>query len=116
MLSRSNCLKKKKDFEKVFKQGKGFKEDFLFLKLIANNLKKNRFGVIVSQKISKKAVIRNKIKRRIKSILIQKLPEIKKQLDIVLVALPGLETKNFWEIKEIINNLFEKAKIYQWNS
>ncbi len=112
MLPKVNRLKKKKDIEKVFKKGKGLKEDFLFLKFSPNNLKKSRFGIIVSQKISKKATIRNKIKRRIKAIIIQKLPKIKKETDIVLVALPGLETKDLWEIEDVINRLFEKAKIY----
>ena len=38
MLPKENRLKKKKDFEKVFKEGQGFKEDFLFLKVVKNNL------------------------------------------------------------------------------
>jgi len=112
MLPKVNCLKRKKDFERVFKEGKGFKEDFLFLKFYLNNLKKSRFGIIVSQKISKKAIIRNKIKRRIRAVINSKLPKIKKGMDIVLVVLPGLETKDFWEIEDTINRLFEKAKIY----
>ena len=112
MLPKTNCLKRKKDFEKVLKEGKGFKEDFLFLKFSPNNLKKSRFGIIVSQKNSKKATLRNKIKRRIKAVINSKLSKIKKEVDVVLVALPGLETKDFWEIEETINQLFEKAKIY----
>lgn len=104
-------LKKKKDFGRVFKEGKGFKEDFLFLKFIPNNLKKSRFGIIVSQKISKKATIRNKIKRRIRAIISQKRAITKKGIDCILIAFPGLETKDFWEIEETINKIFAKAKI-----
>lgn len=111
MLPRENRLKKKKDFEKVFKEGKGFKEDFLILKFILNNLKQSRFGIIVSQKISKKATIRNKIKRRLRALLGFKLAEIKKRVDLVLVVLPGFETKDFWEIEKIMNKLFKKAKL-----
>ncbi|GAI32984.1 unnamed protein product, partial [marine sediment metagenome] len=62
MLNKRNRLKKKKDFDKVFKQGQGFKQDFLYLKIRKNNLKSSRFGFVVSKKFSKKAVIRNKIK------------------------------------------------------
>ncbi len=111
MLKKKNCLKKKKDFGLVFKKGKGFKEGFLFLKFIPNHLESSRFGVIVSRKISKKATIRNKIKRRLRAIVSQKLPKIKKGKDFVLVAVPGLETKDFWEIEETINRLFEKSKL-----
>jgi ribonuclease P protein component len=111
MLPKINCLKKKKDFEQVFKKGKGFKEDFLILKYISSNLRESRFGIIVSQKVSKKATTRNKIKRRLRALISFKLPKIKKSIDAVLVVLPGFENKDFWEAEEIINKLFEKAKL-----
>ena len=111
MLPKKNRLKNKKDFERVFKQGKGFKEDFLFLKIAKNNLKENRFGFIVSLKVSKKAVLRNKVKRRLREIIKERLPEIKPGVDIVLIAQKGIEEKDFSEIRETINKLFGKVKI-----
>jgi len=111
MLPKENRLKKKKDFEKIFKEGKGSKEGLLFLKLVPNGSDKVRFGITVSQKVSKKATRRNKIKRQLRAIINLKLAEIKKGIDVVLVALPGLETKDFRKIEEIVNTLFKKAKI-----
>ena len=119
MLSKISRLKKKKDIEKVFKKGKRFKEDFLILKITKNALSQTRFGFVVSQKVSKKAVIRNKIKRRLREMVSKKGKKLKKGrhplvtrpgMDIVLIALPGLETKDFWEIDETLNKLFKKAK------
>lgn len=78
MLSGDNRLKKKKDFEYVFKKGKGFKEDFLFVKLVKNNLKITRFGFVVGYKVSKKAVLRNKVKRRLRETVKAELPKIRK--------------------------------------
>ena len=60
MLVQKNRLTKKKDFDKTFKQGQGFKHDFLYLKIKKNNLESSRFGFIVSKKFSKKATERNK--------------------------------------------------------
>jgi ribonuclease P protein component len=111
MLPKTNCLKKKKDFERVFKKGKGFKEDFLVIRFVPNNQKKSRFGIIISKKISKKATIRNKIKRRIRQLLRIRLKEIRKGIDIVLIGVPGLENKDFWEIEEVLTNLLKKAKL-----
>lgn len=120
MLPKLNRLKKKKDIERVFKEGKGFKEDFLVLKVIKNNLKNLRFAFIVSQKVSKKATLRNKIRRRLSELVRLKIKKTKKDscltidqlgLDIVIMALPGLEKKDFWENKESIDKLFAKAKI-----
>lgn len=111
MLAKVNRLKKKKDFDKVFKEGKGFKEDFLFLKFVKSNLKQNRFGFIISQKVSKKATVRNRIRRRLKGLIKGKLSKINKGIDVVLIAKPGLETKDFWEIEDILTKLLKKAKI-----
>lgn len=111
MLPKKNRLKNKKDFEKIFKDGKGFKEGFLFLKTRKNDLKESRFGFIVSLKVSKKAVIRNRIKRRLREIIKEKLSEVSPGVDIVLIARKGIEEEDSLRTKEIINNLFKKAKI-----
>lgn len=110
MLPRPNRIKKNTEIERVFKRGKKFKEDFLILIATGNNLNQARFGFIVSQKISKKAVLRNKLKRRLREIVRSKLKEFKKGRDVIVMAVPGLETKDFWEIKNTINKLFKKAK------
>ncbi len=110
MLPKENRLKKKKDFETVFKQGKGFKQGFLYLKIIKNNLDTSRFGFVISKKFSKKAVIRNKAKRRLSEIIKIRLPGIKKGIDAIIVVMPGAEN-DFQKLEQIINKLFKKAKI-----
>jgi len=111
MLKKVNRLKKKKDFEKVLKKGKGFKEDFLLFKVIKNNLGVSRFGFIISQKISKKATVRNKLKRKLSELVTAKLKKIKKGIDGIFIVSPGLENKDFWEIEGIIEKIFNKTKI-----
>jgi len=110
MLARSRRLTSQKDFERVFKKGKKIREGFLILAASKNDLGQARFGFIVSQKVSKKATLRNKIKRRLRSLAKLKLGQIKEGLDIVVVAIPGLEAKSFLETEEAINKLFKKIK------
>lgn len=109
MLPKPNRLRNKKDFDKVFKEGRGFKEGLLYLKFRNNNLEISRFGFIVSQKVSKKAVVRNKLKRRIREII--KGTKIKKGLDVVLITTSGLENKDFPELAETVNKVLTKAGI-----
>ncbi len=112
MLPKRNRLKKKKDFEQVFKKGQFFREDFLTLKIVLNGLKNSRFGFIVSKKVSKKAVTRNKIKRWLRvAILLQiKMGGItQKPSDIIIIIKPGVEIKNFQEIKETINRILKNS-------
>jgi len=111
MLAKKNRLKRKKDFKLILKEGKRFKEDFLILKLRENNLKESRFGFTVSLKISKNTTLRNKIRRRLSETVKMKFKKIKKGIDGLFIACPGLETKDFWEIDEAVEKLFKKAKI-----
>jgi len=108
MLKKENRLTKKKDFERAYKEGRGIKKDSLFLKIIENDQPFTRIGIVISKKVSKKAVIRNKIKRRIREI-VRKMNLIP-GFDIVIVTFPQIKEKDFKQIEEEINQLFIKAK------
>ena len=64
-LNKKNRLKKKLDFEDVFKKGRAIKGVFLFVKYKKNKLGVPRFGFVISAKVAKKAFERNKIRRTI---------------------------------------------------
>jgi len=109
MLLKENRLKKKKDFEKTLSQGKNLKGDFLFFKTIKNELEENRFGFIVSKKVSKKAIERNRIKRRLREIV--RLSDFKntEKIDGVFITLPYIKEKSFEEIEIETTSLLKKA-------
>lgn len=111
MLAKTYRLKKRKDFESVFKKGERFKEDFLILIKSKNNLNHSRFGFIVGSKVSKRAIVRNKIKRRLRKLVQVRILKIKTGIDVVLIAQPGLENEDFRKIETIIDKIFKKAKI-----
>ncbi len=111
MLSGINRLKKKRDFEYVFKQGRGLKEGFLSLKFAKNNLEVTRFGFVVGQKVSRKAVVRNKVKRRLRELAKVKLENIKKGLDVVVVAGKGAESASPEETAATFNRLLKITRL-----
>ena len=108
MLPKQNRLTNKNDFDLVFRGGKNIKGSFLVVKILKNNLKESRFGFIVSKKVSNKATVRNKIKRRLKDIAARELKDIKNSQDIVFIALSGIEKKKFSEIKEVVAKILKK--------
>ena len=115
VLPKENRLNKKKDFRKVFKKGKGIKENLLTFKWTANNLKVSRFGFIVSQKVSKKAVLRNKIRRRLREKVRAELPRFKKGIDGVIIVNPGAAEEKSQEMTGSLNKIFSRARIIQKN-
>lgn len=67
MLMEVNRLKSDRDFKRVFKNGRTLENQFFRIKFFRNQKNINRFGFVVSNKISNKATIRNTLKRRLRS-------------------------------------------------
>lgn len=111
MLARINRLTRDKDFENVFRRGLSFDKKIIFLKITKNSLGLSRFGFVVSQKISKKAVQRNKIKRRMREIVRLKLKEIKPGFDVVITAKPDIMGKSYQEIRETMEQILQKSHL-----
>ena len=64
MLTRAYRLSKSRDIKRVLREGKIRSAEQLFaVKFLPNYLPNDRLTVIVSQKVSKKATIRNRIRR-----------------------------------------------------
>ncbi len=113
MLPQKYRLTKNKEFESVFKKGKGYKEQFLSLKLTDNDFDFSRFAFIVSNKISKKSTVRHKIKRRIREIIRLRINKIKNRKDVILIAQIGITDRGYREIEEVVDKLLKKAKLFK---
>lgn len=86
MLPFNNRLFKKRDFAKVQRLGRFFSSDQISLKVLENGLNEARIGIIVGKKFSVQAVERNSLKRRLREISRQKIGQIKKGWDVVIMA------------------------------
>ncbi|MFA6436848.1 MAG: ribonuclease P protein component [Candidatus Paceibacterota bacterium] len=93
----------KKDFETALrKKGTYLKVDFLKFKVIYNNLETSRFGVSCGVKISKKAVMRNQIKRRINESLRLNFSSIRLGFDVLVMPDPIVIEKTYQDIDKAI--------------
>ena len=113
MLKKENSLRKKKEIDFVFKGGKAFYGDYFTFKFLKNNLNLNRFCIIISAKVIKKAVIRNKNRRQIKAIFFDLKPFLKEGFDCLFIVKSTFLDKNFSEKKDIIESSFNKIKFYK---
>ncbi|MBX7142992.1 MAG: ribonuclease P protein component [Oligoflexia bacterium] len=90
----SSCrLKKKSDFLKVQELAKSSGQKLYgrsFLLLVAPSDKAySRLGVTVTLKIDKRAVVRNRIKRRVREAFRSIQPILRAPIDIVIIARQG---------------------------
>jgi|GEM_PF-1322548 len=96
----------------VIRRGKKLEGKFFYLKYLwSPNQKENFFGFVVASRISKKATIRNKIKRRAKAIVQKLQPEFKRGNSAVLVAKQGIVGRSYSELKKDIETLLKYAQI-----
>lgn len=111
MLKKRYRLNKNKEFDQVFKHGSSAYSPSLGVKVVANKLENPRFAILVSKKVSKKAVDRNKIKRQIRDILRSDYAQKVKNCDVVVICLPSILNKDFEAIKEDLKFAFSKLKL-----
>lgn len=109
MLKKYLRLAKQKDFESVFENGRYFSEDLLSLKAARNDFYYSRFGFIVSNKISKKAVARNRIKRLLRESVRLLHKNIKPGFDGVFICKNKAVGKSFGEIDLCVEKLLKKS-------
>jgi ribonuclease P protein component len=111
MLPLKNRLKKKKDFENVFTKGMTARSKYFFLRVLENGSPDTRMGFVVSKKVSKKAVERNRIKRLFREAIRLDLAKIKPGYDLVFIVLNNAKDKEFEEIREEISTTFKKCHL-----
>ena len=110
MLPLKNRIKKRKDFEDVFKRGRVIKGSFFLAKIKENNLAFPRFAFVVPAKFEKKATKRNRTKRVFREATRSLLSLMKRNVDAVFVIKNEGEI-DFTETKAEIKKVLAKEKI-----
>jgi ribonuclease P protein component len=114
MLTRINRLTGAGNFSKVKEEGSLFQSESFAIAILSRKDKEpSRFGFVISNKISKRANVRNKIKRILREAVKASLPELKSGFDVIFlvkkVAL-GRQTK---DIMNEVSVVFKKADLFK---
>lgn len=70
-----------------------------------------RIGISISQKVSKKAVVRNRIKRQIRAILRQFLPQLSPGWQLIVVVRPGAHECEYAQFLRELEQLLVEAEV-----
>lgn len=70
-----------------------------------------QIGISISQKVSKRAVVRNRIKRRLKAILQQLLPKISPGWRLVIVVKPSAAECGYEQFLQELKQLLISAEV-----
>lgn len=110
MLPEEQRLTTDKEFGRVFQYGKGYGDNYLFIKVLSTGNPQTRLGISLSRKLGK-ATLRNRIKRRLRALLRELFPYLAKGYDIVIVAKSSAVDASFEELRCSLRLLLERAHL-----
>jgi ribonuclease P protein component len=116
-LPRHYRLKQRKEFSKVYRLGLRCSSSHLILRALRLNVSTtdgfphSQVGVSVSQKVSKKAVVRNRIKRQIQSAMLALMSRVPPGWHLVIVVRPDAIRCEYSQFLQELEQLLIKAGI-----
>lgn len=112
-MRRTNRLKNRQDFRRVFKFGHSSANRY-FVVYVLHKKKDDpvRIGVSVSKRVAKHAVDRNRMKRLVKEVVRQWIGQLPSGLDLVIIARRGSVNLTYKQTKDSLRHLFHRAHLF----
>ena len=106
----SESLKKNRDFQFVYQNGKSCANRYLVLYVLRNDTHHNRLGISVSKKVGN-SVVRHRLTRLIRESYRLNEEKFDDGLDMIVIARPGAKERNFFEIESALLHLAGKQNL-----
>lgn len=113
MLDKKNRLKKKKEFNYIYKKGEAFFSKYFTMFIISTKLKEKKIGFSVSNKVGN-SVVRHRVKRLMCEAVRKNLQSLPLN-NYIFVARPGSENLNLAEVTNNVFYLLKKAGLNNKN-
>jgi ribonuclease P protein component len=131
-LSKANRLRSRQDFNAVYRKGKRRKSSYLTVIVlrrlplknskqhngstgqvatVKSALQPTRVGISISQKVSKRAVVRNRLKRWIKVAARSLLPKFPTGWDVVVIVQPEATQCDYRQFLQELEQLLINAEV-----
>ena len=107
----SESLKKNKDFQVVYKNGKSYANRYLVLYIRENGMDKNRLGISVSKKVGN-SVVRHHLTRLIRESYRLQEEHFQCRFDLVVIARAGAKERSYHDIESALIHLGKLHNIY----
>ena len=110
MLKRVNRLKKRYQFNYVYKSGEHFSGEHMVLYLVSSKTKNIKVGLAVTKKVGK-AVVRNRVRRQLREIIKKQVPSLKQNYNLIVVARDNITSASFENLTNEFLKLIKKANL-----
>jgi ribonuclease P protein component len=111
VLGAANRLKDRADFTIVRERGRRWRSDLLILNAMQRTPDgPSRFGFVVSRRIGK-AVVRNRVKRRLRAVMRRRIAEMARGYDVIFIARPGAGEASYADLADAVLVLLRLARL-----
>jgi len=111
-VKRESTIKENHEFRRIYAKGKSGVSPCLVVYCRPNRRGRNRLGVTVSTKLGK-AVVRNRIRRRLREIYRLSQPQLRQGYDIILVARSRAAAAPYHELERAYRRLCQKLSLWE---
>lgn len=108
-MKKQNIVKKSEDFTRIIQKKQGKSTKYFIINKEKNEENKVKFGITFTKHIGN-AVTRNKLKRRIKSILDTNKKIYNQNTTYIIIAKKNTIDLTYKELEKELKNLFNKLK------
>lgn len=103
-------LRASADFERARRRGRSWGTPYLSLTAVRNDLDSNRCGFVTSRRLGK-AVVRNRVRRRLREIVRRQMPNVEPGWDLVVSARPVAATATFLQLSDAVADVLRRAGV-----
>ncbi|PZV04448.1 MAG: ribonuclease P protein component [Leptolyngbya sp.] len=127
MLPKHHRLRRSRDFSQVYRQGRKAASAHLLMRVCSlpptananpgvSSYPAPRIGIVVSLKVHKRAVVRNRLKRQVRAALRTLLPRLRPAQWIVISLKPEATECEYGEFLRELEQLFTKLEVFHGHS
>ena len=109
---KKEVLRKKDDFDRIYKNGRSIGERYVVIFFQRNNLGYNRTAFLASKKVGN-SVQRNRAKRLMKESFRLLQEEIKTGYDFIIIARKPILSCKMENVKESMRGALKKGKLFR---
>ena len=109
-MKRRYRVREDRRFREIRGRGRSYSGELLVLCALANDLPDSRFGFAVNSRIGN-AVVRNRIKRRLREVARLRMAQIRPGWDIILIARKPIRSADYHQIETACARLFRRAQL-----
>ena len=110
MTFRPEVLRKKADFDRIFKKGRSVGDRYVVLFHLANNLGYNRYAFLASKKVGG-SVVRNRARRLMRESIRLMKEELEPGFDLLFIARATIAETKQQEVERSMRIALKKGKI-----